>query len=193
MTLLSRLFALAALVALVPAHATPYPMQYNFTGMVVQGTAPWAPANTFLSGYFRFDAATPPSSAGVWNLPTAVFHVQYADLTIDTVGASAQVSPTGEAIRFDAFVPPTEFPFSVFGGTLEMQFETFTDNYFSLSKLPTTVPPNDHSLILWNDGNLFAGTDTDFSPTVPEPATAAFFLAGLIGLGARRKRRAASA
>jgi hypothetical protein len=189
MTWLSRLFAFAAAAAaLAPANATPYPVQYDFWGIVVNGNSPWAPQNSKFTGYFRFDAATAPTSPGVWNLPTAVFHVQYAGMTLDTMGATAQSPNNHEAITFEAWVPPSELPFPVtYDAFLDMQFETYQDNYFT--RLPTTVTPNDHSLFFFVDGNLFAGTDTAFNPSVPEPATAAFFLAGLMGLAWGMRRR----
>ncbi len=191
MNRLSRLLISLAFAALIPAHATPF--QYDFTGMVVAGSAT-VPSNTLLSGYFRFDAATAPTSPGVWDLPGAVFHVQYSTLTIDTVGATAHLWPNRDGITFEANVPSGEFPFPNSGGVLDMQFFTFIDNYFSTSQLPTNIPPNDKSLILWADGKLVASTDTNFGVTIhtPEPATKAIVLAVLAGLawGQRRRLRA---
>ncbi len=193
MTWLSRLLAVAAVVApaalIAPANATPYMMQYNLTGTVVTGPASWQEKP--LSGYFRYNSNTAPTSPGTWFLPTATFHVDFpGGYTLNTAGGvRAQVSPTGEAITFEAQLIPSDLPVpNCCGGALDMFFESYVDGTFSASTLPTTVPPGDKSLWITSD-SFHLGTDTAFGVTVPEPATVAFFLAGLMALGWGMRRR----
>jgi hypothetical protein len=192
MTWLSRLLAAAAVAAIVaPAQAAPYIVQYNFWGMVVNGDEPWAPQDSKFTGYFRYDASTAPTSPGEWDLPTGVFHVDFAHLTIDTVGITAESLYNHEAINFDSWVSPSELPVPVTESAfLRVRFETYQDDYFT--KLPTTVTPGDHSLFLYIDNDLIIGTDTTLNPSIPEPATAALVLAGLMGLGWGLRRRSRS-
>lgn len=202
---LTRLAAGSALAVLMSAAATAMPVEYDFTGNIVAGPgrAPlngYVQANNHISGYFRFDNSVLPTSPGDWTLPGAVFHVQFDTLTFDTLGATAHVSFNRDAIVFSATIPASDFPFTVTSASLALGFETFMDGYFSLSALPFSVPPNDHTLGLsvsgpW--GNDGASTDTELFITAkaPEPASLALIAAGLCGLGflGRRRIRTAAA
>lgn len=199
--LASLITALAFAAATPAAHAGL--VEYDFTGNVVAGPASsplnlYVQANNHISGYFLFDAATAPTSPGHWDLSSAIFHVKFDTLTLDTVGATAQVSALGDLISFVADVPPAEFPFPVTSSKLAMSFQTFTDGFFSLTTLPDFIPPNDHMMGLsvtgpW--GTDGASTDTEFFLTVrtsvPEPASIAVVLAGLFGWRMMRRRASA--
>lgn len=185
----SHLFAVAAVAALIaPADATPYPVQMNFFGTTQGGAPPWVAPWSKLTGYFRFDAGTPATAPGVWNLPTAVFHVQYDGVTIDTVGATAHTWNDGEAITFNLDVPYADIPDPDAIFTLTMTFEAYHDNAYSAWHLPTTEVAVDHWLMLWRNDEMLVGTEYFDIRYVPEPATAAVLLAGLLAIARKRRR-----
>lgn len=190
---LTRLTTGLAVPFLMTAAATATPVEYDFTGNIVAGPG-MAPLNTYvqannhISGYFRFDTSVLPTGPGDWTLPTAVFHVQFDTLTFDTLGATAHVSFNQDAIVFRANIPASDFPFAVTSANLALGFETFMDGYFSLSTLPHIVPPNDHTLGLsvsgpWGSDGASTDTELFITAKVPEPASLALVLVGLLGLG----------
>ncbi len=201
---LTRCFAVLVCAAALPVAAHATTVEYDFTGNIVAGPAMaplnlYVQANDHISGYFRFDASTAPTTPGNWTLSNAVFHVQFDTLMLDSVGATAHVSINQDLLTFTANIPPGDFPFPVTSATLGLGFQTFTNGYFSLSSLPTTLPPNDHTLGLsvtgpW--GTDGASTDTELfitARTIPEPAAIALFAAGLLGLAGLRRSIVGSA
>lgn len=196
----TRLAAALVCAAVLPVAAHATIVEYDFTGNVVAGPAGaplngYVQANNHISGFFRFDASTAPTTPGNWDLSTAVFHVQFDMLTLDSVGATAHVSLNQDLLTFTASIPPADFPFPVTSASLGLGFQTFIDGYYSLTSLPTWLPPNDHTLGLsvsgpW--GTDGASTDTELfitARTVPEPAPIAVVLASLLGFGWMVRRR----
>jgi hypothetical protein len=197
----SASFAVTALL-MTPAHAEL--VDFSFTGAVTaaSSTAPLSPyiaANDPVSGYFIFDPSTVPTTPGVFDLPDAQFHIQFDQLTFDVTGATAQVSVNQDGLVFSASIPGSEFPIPVDSATITYGFQTFDDGYFSLSSLPTTVPPHDETLGLSytvpnNRSQFGASTDTNLHTTatlVPEPASVAIMGLAMAGLLVARRRRAA--
>lgn len=110
--------------------------------------------------------------------------------------STADVSANRDFLGFTAAVPASEFlPTLVSNVSISLGFQTFTDGYFSLTVLPTTVPINDKTLgISYTDANGAphgASTDTNIVVTeqIPEPASLAVLATGLGAFIAARRRR----
>lgn len=194
------------LSGLIPARAAL--LEYDFVGhVVVNDGGPLASVlnpfpNTIsnvVTGYLRYDPTTADSTPGIFNLASAVFHAQYQGIALDATGVTATVSINRDLIVFTASIPPSEFlPVSVTSASISLGFQTFTDNFFSLTALPTTVPPNDHTLGLsYMSGGVAHGasTDTDLIVTsrlvdVPEPFSLTLLGTGLGILAVARNRMA---
>ena len=193
MTWLPRLFALAVLAALMtPADASL--MRYNFSGTLI--ATPYTPISYMngkhFSGYFDFDSATKPTAPGEWVLPTTTFELTLPDDVYSfTGGATATVSPDGAAMSFIALVPPDQAIFHACCNIkLSLSFNTGMENYFSMTTLPTTAPPGLAGIGYSADfGFILLSRSEGFDLYVPEPASAALVLAGLIGLGWRRRTK----
>ena len=199
------------LCGMMPARAAI--LEYDFTGHIVAfDSGPLASvlnpgpttSSNVVTGYVRFDTATAATTPGVFNLTNAVFHVQYPAITLDATGVTATVSTNRDLIVFTTSFPTSQFTTaSVTSDSISLGFQTFTDNYFSLTALPTTVPPNDHTLgFSYTSGGIphGASTDTDLIVTstisaVPEPASLAVFgtALGLLALIRNRAKRVRSA
>ncbi|HEY0202859.1 MAG TPA: PEP-CTERM sorting domain-containing protein [Acetobacteraceae bacterium] len=200
--------AAAAFLGVASAHAAV--VEYDFTGQITaQDTSgPLAPllnpvplgANP-LSGFVRFDASTADTTPGNWSLPGAVLHIAYAGGNVDAVGAVASVSVNQDAFVFTFQIPAAQFlPLSITSATVGIGFQTFTNGYFSLTSLPTTVPPDDHTVgfsYAANGQGYGASTDTATTFTasvinpVPEPASVTVLLLGAVWAGAAARRRQA--
>lgn len=202
--------ALAAAAALLTASgARAAIVQYDFTGQITAlSSGPLAPllnpapnGPNPLSGFVRFDASTPITTPGLWSLSTAVLHIAYAGGNVDAIGAVATVSANQDFFLFKFQVPVAQFlPLSISSASVGIGFETFTNNYFSLTSLPTVVPPSDHTVGFSYAANSLtygASTDTNakFTATVinpvPEPASMALLLLGAVSAGAAARRHRA--
>lgn len=192
MTWLSRLFALAAVTALIaPAHASL--MRYNFSGTIFTG--PFSPVASWqgkhFSGYLDFDSATTPTTPGEWVLPNSTFELSLPGQVYEFTGdVTASVSPDRAAMAFVAIVPPDQAIYTTCcNSSLSLSFNTTMEDYFSLSTLPTTAPPGLAGVGYSDDFEFGFGSGSSLHVYVPEPASAALVLAGLIGLGRRRRSR----
>ena len=151
-----------------------------------------------VSGYLRYDASTPDTTPGVFDLPGAIFHAVFAGGTVDATGVTATVSVNQDLIVFRTDVPVAEFlPTVISSATMSLGFQTFTDGYFNLTSLPVTVPPNDKTLgFAYTAGGVDYGASTDTNlvvtaRTVPEPSPLAVLglgLASLVFASSRKKR-----
>ncbi len=202
--------ALAAAAFLGVSSARAAVVEYDFTGQITaQDTSgPLAPllnpvpigANP-LSGFVRFDASTADTTPGHWSLPDAVLHIAYTGGTVDAIGAVASVTVNQDGFAFTFQVPVAQFlPLSITSATVGVGFQTFTNGYFGLTSLPTTVPPNDHGVgfsYTANGQGYGAGTDTNTVFTasvvnpVPEPASVTILLLGAVWAGVATRRRRA--
>ncbi len=190
--------SLCILLALAPIAARAAVIEYDFTANITEEDTTGPLKNLLnppplgtnpLSGFIRYDASTPDSTPGNWTLPSAVVHVAYQGGTVDATGAIAHVSPNQDIFLLTFQVPVAQFlPTVITTASLGVGFQTFTNNYFSLTALPTTVPPNDHTVSFsYTAGSTLYGASTDTNTQftartigVPEPASLLLLLAGAI-------------
>ena len=180
--------------------------QFNFVGTITANdtTGPlkgllnpnFPNAEDGISGFLRYDASTPASPPGVFDIPGAVFHAVFDGGTVDATGVTAQVSANQDALFFRANVPVSQFlPTVISTATMSLGFETFTDGFFSLTTLPTTLPINDKTLgFEYTAGSQIFGASTDTNivvtlSAIPEPASIALLGLGLVGAVVARSRR----
>lgn len=99
--LLPAALAACALSAAVQARAAPL-VRLDFAGVIdvirpgvngpLDGFGALAPEPvSAVNGYLVYDAATPATSPGVWDLPTATYHATFGDVTLDS-GPRGQVN-----------------------------------------------------------------------------------------------------
>lgn len=198
--------AIAAFLGVSSARAAI--VEYDFTGQITAQdiSGPLAPllnpaplGPNPLIGFVRFDASTPDITPGTWSLPSAILHIAYAGGNVDATGAVATVSINQDIFLFKFQVPVAQFlPLSISSASVGIGFETFMNGYFSLTSLPTTVPPNDHTVgFSYVAGGTAFGASTDtntkFTATtvnpVPEPASAALLLLGAMSARIATRRR----
>ncbi len=198
MTVRHTVVLAAMLVLAVPLTAQAVVIEYDFTGNITEEDTT-GPLKNFLnppplginplSGYVRFDASTPDTTPGNWTLPAAIVHIAYQGGTVDGVGAVAHVSTNRDVFLFTFQIPVSQFlPVTIATAAVNIGFDTFQDGYFSLNSLPTTVPPNDHTISFsYTAGTTPFGASTDTNNnftartiSVPEPASMFLLFVGAI-------------
>ena len=183
-------------------RTTPSTAPDPLSGVIDQLSSPLSAVR----GFVLYDAGTPATSPGVWNLPTATYQATFGNLAISATGLTAIVNgASNSALQFRFGIPSGEFTFPVTAANGSLSITTFSDNAFNLTSLPTAIPTSrpdestDFSYTTPISGGLngFVSTGTilritatvvDGQANVPEPASLFLLGAGLASLAAASRR-----